>query len=102
MRAKRVMRPRSVAVTRRVWRTVTLTKQVLQCERPYVLFGEAVREARLALEMTQQQLADKIGHGRPSIANIETGRQRVFLDDVAKFARMLKLDPVALFKATMK
>lgn len=99
MRRKKTIK----AVTRRVrrYRTVTVTRQIMQCERPYVLFGEAVRDARKVIGLTQQELADKLGHSRGSIANIETGRQRVLLSDVFDFAKALKMQPRKLFEAVM-
>jgi transcriptional regulator with XRE-family HTH domain len=78
------------------------TRRIYQCERPYVLFGEAVRNARLEHEWTQQELADRTGYVRASIANIEIGRQRVLLTDVFVFAKALKIKPQALFKAVQR
>jgi DNA-binding XRE family transcriptional regulator len=89
----------TVTRNRRVYRVVKMTREVLQCERPYVLFGEAVKNARFDLGLTQQELADKLKLSRGSIANIETGRQRVLLSDVFDFAKVLKLKPIALFEA---
>jgi transcriptional regulator with XRE-family HTH domain len=63
----------------------------------YKRFGEnlrALRESRL----TQEQLAKKIGHGRPSITNIEIGKQRVLLDDVGRLAKALGVDPKVLLE----
>ena len=85
-----------------VYRVVKVMREVVQCERPYVLFGEAIRDARLAHEWTQQQLADKTGYARASIANIELGRQRVLLTDVFVFAKALKMRPRALFNAVQR
>lgn len=102
MAPQRQMTKRKVASTRRVYRVVNLTRNVLQCERPYVLFGEAVRDARLKLDWTQQKLADKTGYVRASIANIELGRQRVLLTDVFVFAKALKLKPQRLFDAVQE
>ena len=80
----------------------TVTKQVWQCERPYVLFGEAVRDARYALEWNQQNLADKMKMSRGSIANIETGRQRILLTDLFDFAKVLRVKPIVFFNAVSK
>ena len=93
-----------VKVTRnhRVYRVVKVTKEVLQCERPYVLFGEAVKEARIDLGITQQELADRLKYSRGSIANIEVGRQRILLSDVFDFARVLRLKPMQLFVAVSR
>lgn len=88
-----------VSGTRRIYRTVKITKTIIQCERPYVLFGEAVATIRCDTGLTQQELANKLGYSRASIANIETGRQRVLLSDVFDFAKALKIKPRQLFDA---
>ena len=95
---KRAKVAKTVTRRKRVYRTVSVTKTVFQCERPYVLFGEAVCQARHDLGLTQQELADKLKYTRGSIANIETGRQRVLLSDVLDFAKALKMTPLDLFK----
>jgi transcriptional regulator with XRE-family HTH domain len=51
----------------------------------YGRLAEAVTASRRALGVTQEQLADHVGLSRPSIANIEAGRQRV---DLATFVRL--------------
>ena len=99
---KRSMTKKTVNGTRKVWRVVKITKTVLQCERPYVLFGEAVRDARIALGMTQQDLADKVKQSRGSIANIEVGRQRVLLADVFIYAKVLKVPARTFFNAVQR
>lgn len=90
--------------TRRVQRLVVVTKQVtvLQCERPYVLFGLAVAESRRNQGITQQGLASKLSMSRGSIANIEVGRQRVLLSDVFDFAKALSIPAGRLFLAVQK
>jgi len=84
------------------YKVVKFTKAVRQVERPYVLFGEAVKEARHERGWNQQELADKLGYSRGSIANIEVGRQRILLTDLFTFAKVLKLDPKAMFAAVSK
>lgn len=73
-----------------------------QCEPCYVKFGEAVRNARHELYWNQQELADKLKISRGSIANIETGRQRILLGDIFDFAKVLRLEPKVLFAAVSK
>lgn len=90
--------------TRRV-RVVTykvVKKVVAQCEPPYVRFGALVAERRHALGWLQQDLADKVGLSRGSVANIETGRQRILMTDVCDFAKVLRLDPVKMFSFAIK
>ena len=91
-----------VQARKRVVTYKTVTKLILQCERPYVLFGEAVRDARHALEWNQQDLADKMRMSRGSIANIETGRQRILLTDLFDFAKVLRVKPIVLFNAVSR
>jgi len=62
------------------------------------LFGAKVEQLRVALGWTQQDLAKKVGLSRGSIANIETGRQRLLLHDVDKFAKAFGAEPKALLR----
>jgi transcriptional regulator with XRE-family HTH domain len=53
---------------------------------------------RDVLGITQQELAERTGMSRGSIANIETGRQRILLHDVETLARALGSSPKALMR----
>lgn len=99
--ARREMSERTVTVQRRVFKTVTVTKTIKQCERPYVLFGEFVRDRRKKLGLTQMELSERVEYSRATVANIETGRQRVLLDDVMRFAKVLGISPKTLFAACL-
>lgn len=48
----------------------------------YMALGRKVAAARKRLGLTQAELAAQISLTRASVANIETGRQRVMLHDV--------------------
>lgn len=48
----------------------------------YMQFGRKVAAARKSKGMTQADLAKRVAFTRASVANIETGRQRVMLHDV--------------------
>lgn len=49
-------------------------------------FGRRVRAAREAGGLTQQQMAERLGLTRSSVANIEAGRQRALLHVAATIA----------------
>ena len=64
----------------------------------YLLFGARVLQLREALGLTQDELRKKVGLTRPSIANIEAGKQRVLLHDVDRFAKAFGITPKNLMK----
>ncbi len=57
-----------------------------ETDRFYADFGRRVRTARDAAGLTQQQLADRLGLTRSSIANMEAGRQKALLHMTAAIA----------------
>lgn len=59
----------------------------------YQHIGAIIRERRKPLKLTQDKLAKKLGISRASLANIETGRQRVLVHQLYSLAAELKLDP---------
>jgi transcriptional regulator with XRE-family HTH domain len=62
----------------------------------YSEFGRLVRSARDARGLTQDELAVRMGVSRAAIASIETGRQKVSLDLLPRFARFLGVEPFEL------
>lgn len=53
-------------------------------------FGEKIRNRRIELEMTQQQLAERMGYKhKSSINKIELGQTDVTIDQVPLFAKAL-------------
>lgn len=60
----------------------------------YEAFGRAVALRRDQLDMTQAQLAARVGLSRASIANMEAGRQNVLLHHACDIAAVLRLDHV--------
>ncbi len=55
----------------------------------YLAVAENVRHYRKKARMTQADLCREVGLTRPSIANIETGRQRILLHQAFDLARAL-------------
>jgi transcriptional regulator with XRE-family HTH domain len=62
----------------------------------YRRLGELVRLHRERLGINQAHVAEQTGLSRASIANIETGRQRIPLHHLYSLARALKVDAHAL------
>lgn len=60
----------------------------------YIEIGRRVRLARTAL--TQAQLARRIDLTRPSVANLEAGRQRIPIHTFLRLAHALGVSPTAL------
>lgn len=61
-------------------------------ERCYKRFGKNLRNIRIACDLTQADLANRVGLTRTSVVNIEAGRQRILLNDIQRFARALRTD----------
>lgn len=67
-------------------------------EPVYRMFGARIEQLRTVLEITQQDLAKRVGLTRASIANIEAGNQRVLLNDVERFAKAFNVAPKVLLR----
>ena len=64
-----------------------------QVDRLYQAIGQQIRAARTHGGVTQTDLAKRIDLTRPSIANIEAGRQRVTVHLLFQIAEELKVSP---------
>jgi transcriptional regulator with XRE-family HTH domain len=62
----------------------------------YKRFGQLVRRHRDRLNLSQAQIADAVGLTRASVANIETGRQRIPLHQLFRLARAFQVEVDAL------
>ena len=54
-------------------------------------FGQAVRRRRRALDLTQEQLADRAGLGRSYVTDVELGIRNVALTTMVRLARALEV-----------
>lgn len=77
------------------WRRTTERKPVPRGRPPsekeacYAHIGKIMREMRERRSWTQQELGDKLLWTRASVANIESGQQRVMMHDVPNIANVL-------------
>jgi transcriptional regulator with XRE-family HTH domain len=62
-------------------------------DRIYLQMGSIIRSRRKRLSLTQQQLAAQLGISRAALANIEVGRQKVFVHHLYSLAAALRLKP---------
>ena len=67
-------------------------------EPVYRAIGARIEQMRNALGWTQDDLSKKVGLSRGSIANIETGRQRILLHDVETIAGAFGSTPKHLMR----
>ena len=58
----------------------------------YKRLGATIKAQRRALGLTQQQLAKQLGISRASLANVETGRQRVLVHQLYELADQLNVN----------
>jgi len=69
----------------------TSTREVFHEKALAWYYGEVLREKRMELKLTQQQLAEKIGKKRSYIANIERGKTDMQLSSFLRIANALGL-----------
>jgi len=66
----------------------------------YRHIGRAVKHAREALEMTQEELASQVGVARTSITNLEKGKQHFPLHHLLSVAELLHMDLVSFIPSS--
>ena len=62
----------------------------------YKQLGATIRHARAGLGITQADLAQIVGLSRTSLTNIELGRQRILVDQLAELASALHVSVSSL------
>lgn len=62
-----------------------------------ILFGNKVKEKRLSLSLTQEQLAEKIGISSKSLSQIELGNNFVSAENLELICNALNVSPHVLF-----
>jgi len=56
----------------------------------------ALWASRHDADITQQQLAEKLGWSRNQVANVESGRRQIQVIDLLLFAKALNVSPMTL------
>lgn len=75
----------------------TLDRDILELRVRTVLGA-----SRRAVEVSQQELAERMGWSRNQITNVETGRRSVQLTDFLIIARCLNIDPLSLIRRMLQ
>ena len=65
-----------------------------------ISFGRRVRELRLGLGLSQEELAERAGLHRNYVGGLERGERNVALINIGKLARALNVSPTELFGGT--
>ena len=60
----------------------------------YCRLGRAVASRRAALDLTQSDIAEKLGLSRASLANLENGRQRIMVHQLFALVNALRLHSI--------
>ena len=71
----------------------------VEIEPEYLVLGMQLALARRSAGLTQREISERAGIGRPTLANIEKGRQRVLYHQFLDIARALGSDPRELLPA---
>lgn len=61
-----------------------------------------VSSTRKDLDVTQAELAERLGWSREIVSNIEQGRRAVTVSDLIIIARVLDLDPETLLRRVLR
>lgn len=68
-------------------------------DNPLALFGERLRELRLARGLSQEDLADAAGLDRTYVSSCERGKRNISLTNIYRLARALGVEPAELVRA---
>ena len=63
-----------------------------------MVFAENLRAKRLALQLSQEELAALCGLHRTYISDIERGTRNLSIDNVERIAESLKIEPADLLR----
>lgn len=75
-----------------------MAEQKTDIEPCYRMLAARIEMIRKTLDVTQGELSKRSGLSRPSIANIELGRQRIYMHHVERVAQALGTTPKNLMR----
>ena len=67
----------------------------------YEDFGRRVRQQRIALQMTQEELSERAGISLSFLGHIERGTRKASLDTVIRLCNALKVSPSILLQDSL-
>ncbi|TCV92129.1 helix-turn-helix protein [Luteibacter rhizovicinus] len=68
----------------------------------YQLFIAALREARLAADVTQSELADRIGNTQTFVSKVERGERRLDLVETVEICEALSVNPITFLETYLE
>lgn len=68
------------------------------CESSLQQVGSLIREARLKADLTQKELAQKLGVSAPTVNKYENNGQQVTIEVLSKIAHVLNFDLLVGFQ----
>jgi len=67
-------------------------------EKVHRMVGERIRFIRITLGLSEAELASRLKVSRQTVSNIETGKARITLCDLQRYAKALGTTPLHLMK----
>lgn len=71
-------------------------------EALYKLVGKRIADSRERAKLTQTELAERVGLSRPSIANVEQGRQAIPLHKLCEIATAIGVNAAELIPSEVQ
>ena len=83
-------------------RSKKLAKNAVKKITGFISFGEMILSYRLSQEITQVEMAQKLGTSKQELCNIEKGRKAVSVERAVSFAKILKMPPKTFAKYALQ
>ena len=80
----------------------TRAKSAIRKVISHISFGEMIHSYRMAQEITQVDMASKLGISKQELCNIEKGRKLISVERAVLFAKALKFSTKAFAKYALQ